>query len=100
MNRQKTAEFLADKVLKRKRDWNNDSCSWDGFDRRKKEYDYSDEAKEFELIKFIYSPEGFFAIIDELKEDDFSSSLMESWSYFLHDMDMEAFYSAVLEAYK
>ena len=52
------------------------------------------------LLKFIYSPDGFFAVVKAIPNDKWSHKLYKAWYLFLPDMDMEAFYNAVYEAMK
>lgn len=55
--------------------------------------------KPRDLIKFIYSPEGFFAVIkaiDAVTKTSLHRALM-AWFY---DRNMEAFYNAIYEVMK
>ena len=53
-----------------------------------------------ELEEAIYSPDGFFAVLEALPEHAKVGNMNFSWWRFLHDLDKEAFYNAVYEAMK
>jgi len=90
MTKQETAEFLAKRVLhlklKRKQllpaYYDCDGSFW---------------FQDHKILDFIYSPEGFFAVIKALQGENMDSRIYKAWRLFLFEQDYEAFYSAVIE---
>lgn len=55
---------------------------------------------KYECVKYIYSPEGFFAVLAGIRTRRKYPKLREAWSTFLFNQNYEAFYNAVHEAMK
>ncbi len=99
MTKEETAKFLAKNVLGWEHRFNTCRGGW------------STESKLIEasqIESFIFSPEGFFEVAEGLRVAQQegrihlgqAAKIQKAWSRFPVDMDMEAFYNAVIQAWK
>lgn len=100
MNKREMAEWLTEKLLE-----------WQGITDRDSSIIYwkSPAGRDYftlqQRVYFIYSPDGFFAVLGEInnrlaREGVRSIELDLAWYTFFRDMDYKAFYNAVYDALK
>ena len=104
MDRQETAEFLAEKVLgwELKQIEGHEGPFW----MEGEEIRFVPYTPDSKLENFIYSPEGFFTVINkfskwlELRDKHTIRKFIEAWGDFLFEQDYQAFYNSVIEVMK